>query len=211
MTNKPGSIYNIDETEISTEHTSLRIICDEYTNPQSVTYPRDSAVTVIASGNALENNIPSYYVFPGVRWNDTHLLCASVGAAGEMSKSGWPSSDVFRNYLTKHFAAYANISSGTDGEPTLVLYYSHRSHISLTLTEWANEYNMVLFALPPHTSHLTHLKMLECSSILRLCQNYMKKNPGLTITRHQVFELTLLYLKLITRENLTAGFRNISI
>ena len=70
-------------------------------------------------------------MFTDVRCNSTLLSGASVGAAGEMTKSEWSSSDVSRNYLTKHFATYANISSGTDGEPTLVLYDGHRMHISL--------------------------------------------------------------------------------
>ena len=217
LTNKPGRIYNIDETGISTEHTPPRIICDKDTNPQSVTSPRGSTVTVIAGGNALGNNIPPYYVFPGVRWNDSLLSGASVGAAGEMSKSGWSSSDVFRNYLTKHFATYANISSGTDGEPTLVLYDGHRSHISLTLTEWAKAHNVVLFVLPPHTSHLTQPLDVGVFGPFKAmynkeCQTYMNKNPGLTITRYQVAELTANpYLKSLTPENLTAAFRKTGI
>ena len=107
LANKPGRIYNIGETSISTEHSHPRIICDKDTNPQSATSQRGSTVTVITRGNALGNTIPLYYVFPGVRWNDTHLSSASVGAADEMYKSVWSSSD---------------------GEPTLMMYDAHRSH-----------------------------------------------------------------------------------
>ena len=153
LRDKPERIYNIDETGISTEHTPPKIVCDKDSNPQSVTSPRGSKIAFIAAGNALGNSIPPYYVFPGVRWSDSLLTGASTGSAGIMSKRGWSSSEVFQNYLTRHFAQYASITRGTT-EPTLVLFDGHRSHISSTLTEWA-KHTMFLFVLPHHTSHLT--------------------------------------------------------
>ena len=146
-------------------------------------------------------------------FSDSLLSCANVGAAGEMSKSEWSSSDVFRNYLTKHFASYASISSGSDGEPTLVLYDGHRSHISLTLTEWAKAHNVVLFVLSPHTSHLTLPLDVGVfgpfkAMYNKVCRTYMNKNPGLTVTRYQVAELTAKpHLRSLTPEILTAAFR----
>ena len=117
LENKPERIYNIDETGITTEHTPPKIICDKNLNPQSVTSLRGATVTVIAAGNAIGNSISPYYVFPGERWNDELLSGCTAGASGEMSKSGWSSSSVFQNYLTKHFVKYANISSVAPAEP----------------------------------------------------------------------------------------------
>ena len=215
LTNKPNRIYNIDETGISTEHTPPRIVCDKNTNPQAVTSPRSALTTVIAAGNALGNSIPPYYVFPGARWNDELLSGASVGAAGRMSKKGWSSSDVFRKYLSEHFAPFANVGSGTD--PTLILYDGHRSHISLTLTDWAKANNAILFVLPPHTSHLTQPLDVGIFGPFKAmynkeCQAYMKNNPGITITKYQVAELTARpYMKALTPENLTSAFKKTGI
>ena len=180
-------------------------------NPQCVTSPRGSTITVIAAGNALGNSSPPYYVFPGARWSDSLLTGASTGAAGIMSKSGWSSSEAFQNYLTRNFAQYARITRGTT-EPTLVLFDRHRSHISLTLTEWAKAHNVILFVLPPHTSHLTQTLDVGVFGPFKAmynkeCQTYMKNNPGLTITKYQVAELTSRpYMKSLTPENLTAAF-----
>ena len=57
--------YNIDETGISMEHTPPKIVCSSETNPQAVTSPRQSNVTIIAGANAIGNNIPPFYVIPG--------------------------------------------------------------------------------------------------------------------------------------------------
>ena len=152
-----------------------------------MTSPRGSTVTCITAGNALGNSVPPFYVFPGVQWNDSFLEGAATGAAGTMSKSGWSNSEVFQSYLNKHCLKYSNVSTGSPTEPTLVLYDGHRSLVSLTLTNWARRNNIILFVLPPHTSHLTQPLDVGIfgpfkSMYNKKCQDYMKHNPGLSIT-----------------------------
>ena len=112
LTNKPERIFNIDETGVSTEHSPPRIVCNVETNPQAVTSPRGSTDTCIAAGNALGNSVPPFYVFPGVRWNNSFVEGAATGAAGTMSKSGWSNSEVFQSYLNNNFLKYSNMSTG---------------------------------------------------------------------------------------------------
>ena len=109
--------------------------------------------TVIAAGKAVGNSIPPYYVFLGVQWNNKLLPGACVGAAGQMSKKGWSSLDVLRKFLTTHFAPFENVGNGRD--PTVIVYDGHRSHISLTLTDWVKANNAGPSVLSPHTSHST--------------------------------------------------------
>ena len=217
LMNKPERIWNIDETGVPTEHSPPKIVCNIGTNPQAVTSPRGSTITVIAAGNAIGNSIPPYYVYPGKRWNDDFLSGAPAGSDGEMTKSGWSNMEVFQNYLTKHFMKYSNISSGSATEPSLILYDGHRSHISLALTDWAKRNNVILFVLPPHTSHLTQPLDVAIFSPFktmfnRECQSYMRNHPGLTITKYQVAALTHKpYLKSLTAENLASAFRKTGI
>ena len=112
-------------------------------------------MTIIAAGNALGNSVPPYYIFPGQRWNPDFLNGACPGAAGEMSKKGWSNSETFHNYITKHFATFVKLSDDKASDHTLILYDGHKSHISLTLSDWAKKHNVTLFVLPPHSSHLT--------------------------------------------------------
>ena len=47
LLNKPERIWNIDETGVPTEHSRPKIVCNIGTNPQAVTSPRGSTITVI--------------------------------------------------------------------------------------------------------------------------------------------------------------------
>ena len=98
-----------------------------------------------------------------------------------------------------------------------MLYDDHTSHISLTLTEWAKKYNVVLFVLPPHTSHITQpldvavfgpFKSMYNSE----CHASMKSNPGLSVTKYEVALLTSTpYLRALSEENLISAFRKTGI
>ena len=214
LLNKPERIFNIDETGISTEHQPPKVVCSTDSNPQAVTSPRSSLVTIIAGGNAIGNSIPPYYIFAGKRWNPEFLQNACIGTSGEMTKNGWSNTEVFQNYVKKHFVRYANLSSDT---PTLLLYEGHKSHINLTLTHWASRNNVILFVLPPHTSHLHQpLDVAIFGAFKRMysreCHYYMQQNPGLTISKYCVAELTAKpYTKALSTENLQVAFRKTGI
>ncbi|XP_053392052.1 uncharacterized protein LOC128554769 [Mercenaria mercenaria] len=217
LRDKPQNIYNVDETGVNSEHSPPKVVCDKNTVPQNITSSRSSTVTIIAAGNALGSSIPPYYVFPGQRWNPEFLNGACPGADGEMSKTGWSNSNVFQNYLTKHFATYVKLSEDRSSTPTLILYDGHRSHISLTLTDWARKYNVILFVLPPHSSHVTQPLDVAVfgpfkSMYYTDCQAYMRRNPGANITKYQIAELTATpYLKALSATNLISAFRRTGI
>lgn len=144
LIDKPNYIFNIDETWVSTEHQPPKVVCGKDTVPQAVTSLRSSLVTLIAGGNAIGNVIPPYYVFAGKRWSPELLQGASDGSSGEIAKNGWSNTQVFQNYVTKHFVKYAYL---TPKVPTLILYDGHKSHINLTLSQWV-ERNIICMASP---------------------------------------------------------------
>ena len=117
-------IFNVDETGCSTEHNPSKIIGERSTNPQSITSPRSSNVTLIGCGNAAGHIIPPYYVFPGKRWNTSFLEGAPYGSAGECSETGWSNMNNFQNYLENHFLKFANRKN--PAEPILLLSRHHR-------------------------------------------------------------------------------------
>ena len=217
LNEKPQNIYNVDETGVNTEHSPPKVVCDKSTIPQNITSNRSSTITITASGNTLRNSVPPYFVFPGQRWNEEFLKGACPGSAGEMSKSGWSNSQVFLNYLTNHLAKYVKLPEGKTSERVLVLYDGHRSHISLSLADWAKKNNVVLFVLPPHSSHVTQPLDVGVfgpfkSMYYTECQNYLKKHPGINISKYQIAELTSKpYLKAVSAENLISAFRRTGI
>jgi hypothetical protein len=73
-----------------------------------------------------------------------------------MSENGWSNRAIFEKYLTTHFSVTCNvgITDGQNQDSIPILFDGHRSHINLTLANWAKQH-IILFVLPPHTSHLT--------------------------------------------------------
>ena len=198
---------------ISTEHSPPKIVCGAQSKPQAVTSPRSSNVTVIAGANALGHYIPPFYIFPGKRWQSEFLSGASTGADGLMSETGWSNSGTFETYITKHLTKYASLDADRDRPVTLILYDGHKSHINLTLTKWAKERNVILYVLPPHTSHLTQPLDVGVfgpfkNLYYRECQRYMHENPGMSVTKYEVASLTSRpYTKALCPSNIISAFR----
>ena len=109
------------------------------------------------------------------------------------------------------------MSDDKASDHTLILYDGHKSHISLTLSDWAKKHNVKLFVLPPHSSHLTQPLDVAIFGPFKAiynheCQAYMKKFPGANITSYQIAELTNKpYLKALSAENLISAFRRTGI
>ena len=113
-----------------------------------------------------------------------------------MSPTGWSNTAVFINYLIKHFIKYAGVKDKQSDFKTLVLYQGHKSYASLTQTNWAKDHSVILFVLPPHSSHLTQPLDLGVFGPLKCmynhkCQAYMRNNPSISITKYANAELTL--------------------
>lgn len=211
--NTPERIFNIDETGVSTEHTPPKIVCSKSVNPQAVTSSRSANITIIAAASATGNHVPPFYVFPGKRWSDQLLQGAPAGSAGTVSDKGWSNSEVFEDYLKNHFSKHVLLSDAPNQPATLLLYDGHKSHLTLTLADWARQRNVILFVLPPHTSHLTQPLDVGVfgpfkNHYYKECQFYLQKNPGISITRYEVAQLTARpYMKAFSPENITSAFR----
>lgn len=100
---------------------------------------------------------------------------------------------------------------------TLILFDGHRSHTSLTLTDWAKRNNVILFVLPPHSSHLTQPLDVGVfgpfkSMYYTECQSFMRRNPGMNISKYDIACLTRKpYMKAFSTENLVSAFRRTGI
>ena len=87
----------------------------------------------------------------------------------------------------------------------------------LTLTDWAKRHNVILFVLPPHSSHLTQpLDVGVFGPFKRMlhneCQSYMRQNPGISISRYDIAHLTSKpYTKALCPDNLISAFRKVGI
>ena len=211
LKNSPERIYNIDEKGLKQNHSPPYVVAADGNAPPAITSGKGSTVTVIGCGNALGQQIPPYFVFPGKRMRPELLKGGTPGSDGTVSDSGWSNSTIFMEYLSGHFLKFAQ---GRDGEkPLLVLYDGHKSHISLPLIDWAKQHNIQLFILPAHTSHVLQPLDIGCFGPFERiynaeCHKYMRANSCTGIDRYSICELACrTYSKALSPENLQSSFR----
>ena len=97
--------------------------------------------------------------------------------------------------------------------PLLLLMDSHSSHYSPLAVKLAAEENVILFALPPNTTHLSQPLDKGVFGPLKVawrcvCHTYISENPGIVVTR-RVFSqlLNSAWHDSMTSKNIIAGFR----
>ncbi|MES9882742.1 MAG: hypothetical protein ABW185_17890 [Sedimenticola sp.] len=199
----------MDEKGVQQTFTPTHVVAAATHTPSVVTSERSATTTILGCGNALGYQIPPFFVFAGARMRTELMEGASVGAQGTVSKSGWSNSSVFMDYIQNHFVRYAKADPE---EPILLLYDGHRSHISPFLVDWAKENNIILFVLPPHTSHILQPMDVGCFGAFAKiysdeCQRFQRSN-GTVVNRYNVCAISSkAYTKALSPVNLQAAFR----
>ena len=214
LKNKPQCIYNIDEKGISPEHSPPKVVGDAQLKSSVITSEKDKTTTIIAAGNAMGTQIPPFLVFAGQRFRQELLQGCVPGTSGDVSPSGWSNSDIFKTYLQTHFLNY--VQGLTKDQPILVIFDGHKSHVSISVIDWAKANNIILLVLPAHTSHLLQPLDVGCFGPLNKiyhhsCHKFMRENHC-KITKYNVGELcTNAYVKALSFDNLKASFRRTGI
>ena len=205
----PRQIYNIDEKGINTEYKPPNVVSGKECRPQAIIPQRSKTITVIGAGNAMGHPIPPFFIFPGDRLTENLTEGKTPGAMAVMSKTGWSNSDIFKTYLQEHFLKYCQ--GRGDDETILILYDGHGSHISVDLIDWGAERNIILFVLPPHTSHILQPMDVGCFGPFQLKYNQecssFARNQHRTVTRYDVCALACsAYAKALSPTNLQKVF-----
>lgn len=69
-----------------------------------------------------------------------------------MSKNGWTDNFFCKEWFKNSFIPQAT-AQNTFGKPILLIYDGHSSHDKIELINLARKHNIILFCLPPHTTH----------------------------------------------------------
>ena len=182
----PNQIYNVDETGIALDGHAPRVIAKR--GQKKVRYRTSgnrSQLTVIACVNASGQCIPPFVIFDAKRLNMEWRKGEVVGTAYGLSSNGWVDSELFRGWLSEHFLTHA-----VGARPLLLLLDGHSSHYQPQLIEYAREFGVIMFCLPPHTTHES--QPLDASVFKSLkqnwqhvCHDFIQSNPSVTITKYQ--------------------------
>ncbi|XP_046378017.2 MFS-type transporter clz9-like [Haliotis rufescens] len=213
LKSSPELIYNVDEKGINLTHSSPQIVGSADEVPIEICPEKSSTVTVLGCGNALGQKIPPFFIFPGSRMRDDLLDGSTVGTFGTVSETGWSSTDIFQRWLTGHFMKYAKVGGN---KKTLLLYDGHRSHITPHLIDYAVDQGIILFVLPPHTSHVLQPMDVGCFGPFTKifsseCRKWQRSNSG-TVNRYSVCSLACkAYGISLSASNLHSAFRKCGI
>ena len=137
------------------------------------------------------------------------MCCDEIpGTVYDYSETGWMTSEIFENWFTKHFLVYA-----PPLRPLILLMDGHSTHYGPTFITRAAEEKIIVFCLPPNTTHMTQPLDKGPFSPLKLywkeeCHRYLTDNPGKVVTRYQFSSIfRKAWLKAMTPSNIMGGFK----
>ena len=166
-----------------------------------------SQITVLACCNAGGYAIPPLVIFDRKSLKPEMALGEVPGTMYALSDSGWMDAEIFESWFASHFLAYVPPS-----RPLLLLMDGHSSHFSPLFVNRAADENIIVFCLPPHSTHKTQpLDKGVFGPLKRVwreeCHRYLCEHPGKVISRYQFSYLFgRTWMQAMTPHNICKGF-----
>ena len=206
---KPSQIFNMDETGMPLDPNPPFVVAPVGAKHVSCMRTGDkSQITVIACFNAAGYAMPPTVVFDRKQIRQELTYGEIPGTTYAGTGNGWVNAEIFDSWFSKHFLTHA-----PSARPLLLLLDGHSSHFEPKVLRLAAENGVIIFCLPPNTTHLTQPLDKGCFSPLKVywkeeCQVYLSKNPGKVVTRYQFSEIfAKAWAKGMTMKNIIGGFK----
>ena len=213
LIDKNACIYNMDETGMPLDSKQLKRVAPK--GLKKVYGPSSgnkTQITILACANAMGNMLPPMVIFKGERFNHDWVKGEVPNTLYGMSPNGWIDQELFTEWLQKLFIP--NIPST---RPVLLLLDGHSSHFNPEAIRIAAEANIIIFCLPPHTTHVAQPLDVSFFGPLKkhwskVCHSYMTSNPGKVVTKFQFCSLLHeTWFKAINPATIIAGFRKVGV
>ena len=207
--NKSSNIFNCDECGFPLNPKCLKVV-DKIgaKNPSYITSGDKAQVTVLACASASGYAIPPFVVFDRMTLNPKMHEGEVPGTLYGLCHSGWMNREFFNYWFLHLFLEYA-----PPIRPLILLLDGHSSHYCPETIKLAAEKRIILFALPPHTTHITQPLDRGCFAPLKVawrdvCHEFCVKNPGRVVTRFDFCQLfSKSWHKAMTMSNVISSFK----
>ena len=147
--NKPGQIFNVDESGMPLEHHSPKVLARKgQKKVRYCTSGNKSQVTVVGCVNAIGQALPPFIIYDAKNLNLDWTVGEVPGTMYSLSENGWIDMLLFKEWFYRHFLRHAGAS-----RPLLLLLDGHSSHYNLEAITLARENDVIIFTLVPHTTH----------------------------------------------------------
>ena len=147
-------------------------------NPYCISSGSKSQVSIAACVSAAGQSLPPYIIWKRKTMSPDMAVGELPGTEYGLSEKGWMNGDLFRAWFRKIFLRYAPAS-----RPILLLLDGLSSHYNPDTIKMATENEVIIFTLPPNTTHITqpldkgvfgpfkaHWKLV--------CHDYLLSHPG---------------------------------
>ena len=206
---QPSLIFNMDETGFPLDPKPMKTVHERgEKNPISVSSGSKSRVTVVACVSATGQTIPPLIIWKRKTMSPDMAIGEVPGTQYGFSDSGWMQAKLFDSWFRKHFMRYAPAS-----RPLLLLLDGHSSHYCPDTINLAAENGIIIFTLPPNTTHLTQpldkgvfgpFKM----HWKRVCHDFQVSHPGQVVNYYNFCSLfSKAWVESMTCINIVAGFK----
>jgi hypothetical protein len=180
----PDRIWNMDETGFVLEPGLQKVVAKKGSRQ----------VHHIACGNSHDHisvwpticaagmSIPPLFIYKGKRVIPGLLDGAPAGSVMGYTETGYMRESLFRMYL-EHF-----VNSISPARPALLILDGHKSHINYVSVDFCHKNNIILFALPPHTTHILQSAELPFAQLKKAynkcCNKFRIDNNGEIVTKY---------------------------
>lgn len=162
-------------------------------------FSNKKTITVLACGNAACYVIPPLVVFA----QKTFAELAKGEVPSTMyglSDNGWLTADIFEHWFSHHFLVHV---------PPAKLLLPVIQHNTIFLL---SHENVIIFCLPPNTTHITQPLDKGAFGPLKMhqeCQNYMSRNSGKVATQYEFMQVfSRAWYHAMTPQNLIGAFKS---
>ena len=181
----PSQIFNCDETGMPLDNApNLVVGIRGQKHPRAITSGNKRQITVLACANAAGYVLPPLVIFARKQLKVELTTGEVPGTMYGLSGNGWMDGEIFSNWFTHHFLVHAPAS-----RPLLLLLDGHSTHYNPSFIRQAAEEKVIVFCLPPNTTHLTQPLDKGAFGPLKTywkqeCLKFMQKYPGRSVTQY---------------------------
>ena len=147
----PAKIWNADETGCPLCPKSGKVLALAGTRDvyHAVSDTKEQ-ITTLCAISAAGDVIPPMHIFSGQRFRYNPLEGGVSEAYFAKSEKGWITTELFYGWLANHF-----ILRIPPIRPVVLLVNGHSTHIDIEISKLCKEKGILLYCLPPHSSHIT--------------------------------------------------------
>lgn len=207
--NSPSQIFNCDETGMPLNPGTAKVAAMKGAkHPYQVTGGSKSNITVLACASAAGYALPPMVIFDRKTLRIELTVGEVPGTFYGLSDSGWMDSELFQQWFACHFLKHA-----PSARPLLLLLDGHSSHYQPEFVKMAAKAQVIIFCLPPHTTHVAQPLDNGPFGALKAhwkeaCREYMVQNPYKSVTRYEFCQVfSKAYARAMTIRTITESFR----